>query len=113
MLTSQPTFVQMPGVGAVAEQMTGMPSFRALISVGKRAFGIASATIASGFSAIAWLRPDAISVIEFWPSIDLTVQPTLFATSVRAFAIPASTGAPMSWVTKTIVFPGSAFGPVN
>jgi hypothetical protein len=53
MLTSQPTFVHTPGVGAVALQMTGMPSFRALISVGKSAFGIASATIASGLSAIA------------------------------------------------------------
>ena len=44
--------------------------------------------------------------------MDLTVQPTSLATDVRFFAIPASTGAAMSCVTKTIVFPDSAFGPV-
>ena len=43
----------------------------------------------------------------------LTVQPTFLATAARFFAIPASTGAAMSCVTKTIVFPDSAFGPVN
>src|SRR5262249_37656031 len=43
----------------------------------------------------------------------LTFQPTSLATDSRFFAIPASTGAPRSCVTNTIVLPDSAFGPVN